>query len=72
MPPVPWIDKAIRVTHSFTSHTKGKHYLYIALLKGVDRERPGFTLYVGETALAPEQRFLKHKSSGITASPRVT
>lgn len=70
MKPVQWINKATKVTHSFTSHTTGKHYVYIVLLSGVHGDQPGYALYVGETSKTPEERFKQHKS-GYKASRHV-
>ena len=67
MKSVPWMQKAIRVTHRFKSHTSGHYYLYIVLLSGVHGEQPGYALYVGQTAKTPEERFRQHKS-GYKAS----
>jgi len=35
--------------------------VYIVLLKGVDKKRPGYALYVGRTKHKPEVRFKQHK-----------
>ena len=70
MEPIEWIDKAWKVTHSFTRQTSGNHYIYIALLSGVDGKDPGYALYVGQTARTPDERFKQHKE-GYKASRHV-
>jgi len=58
--PVPWIDRARRITHRYTRQTIGNHYLYIILLSNVYGKDSGYALYVGETSKTPEERFEQH------------
>ncbi len=71
MSPIPWYSKARKVCRGFsarTHRTRGvTNRIYIVLLEGVDKKRPGYALYVGKTIREPEVRFRQHKE-GYKAS----
>jgi len=68
---IPWYKKAKAVCKSYSAKTRGQygvhHKVYLILLKGVDGEKPGYALYVGQTGLTPEERFQRHKN-GVQCS----
>ena len=72
--PIPWYPKAERVCKGFSAKTHKKrgvqNYIYIVLLKAVDKKHPGYALYVGRTSHKPEVRFQQHKD-GYKASKYV-
>jgi predicted GIY-YIG superfamily endonuclease len=72
--PIPWYPKAERVCKGFSAKTHKKrgvqNRVYIVLLEGVGKKRPGYALYVGRTANNPEIRFQQHKE-GYKASKYV-
>jgi hypothetical protein len=72
--PIAWYPKAERVCKGFSAKTHKKrgvqNRVYIVLLKGVGKKRPGYALYVGRTANKPEVRFQQHKE-GYKASKYV-
>lgn len=69
--PMPWFKTAEKVCKGFLSKTHKKpgvqSRIYIVLLKGVNKKRPGYALYVGRTARKPDIRFKQHKD-GYKAS----
>jgi hypothetical protein len=69
--PIPWYKKAKTVCKSYSAKTRGQygvhHKIYLIMLKGVDGEKPGYALYVGQTGLTPEERFQRHKN-GVQSS----
>lgn len=69
--PISWYKKAERVCKGFSAKTHKKrgvqNYIYIVLLKGVVKTRPGYALYVGRSIRKPEVRFQQHKE-GYKAS----
>jgi len=72
--PMPWFNTAETICRSFSARTHRKpgvqSKVYIVLLKGVNKKRPGYALYVGQTARKPEVRFQQHKD-GYKASKYV-
>ena len=72
--PISWYRKAERVCRGFSSKTHKRrgvqNRVYIALLEGVNKKRPGYALYVGRTTREPEARFQQHKD-GYKASKYV-
>jgi hypothetical protein len=68
---ISWYKMAERVCKGFSAKTHKKpgvqSRVYIVLLKGVDKKRPGYALYVGKTIRKPEVRFQQHKD-GYKAS----
>lgn len=72
--PVSWYQKAERVCKGFSAKTHKKpgvqSRVYIVLIKGVNKKRPGYALYVGRTIRKPEVRFQQHKD-GFKASKYV-
>lgn len=58
--PIDWLEKAAETVLRFTPKTTGKHNLYIVLLSGLHGKKPGYGLYIGETAKSPEARFREH------------
>jgi len=72
--PIPWYPKAERVCKGFSAKTYKKrgvqNRVYIVLLEGVGKKRPGYALYVGRTANNPKIRFQQHKE-GYKASKYV-
>ena len=72
--PISWYKKAEKVCKCFSAKTHKKrgvqNQVYIVLLKGVDKKRPGYGLYVGRTTRKPEVRFQQHKD-GYKASKYV-
>ncbi len=63
--PISWYKKAERVCKGISAKTHKKpgvqSRVYIVLLKGVDKKRAGYALYVGKTIRKPEVRFQQHK-----------
>jgi len=63
--PMSWYHEAQRVCKGFSAKTHKKpgvqNRVYIVLLKGVAKKRPGYALYVGRTTHKPEVRFQQHK-----------
>ena len=72
--PISWYPKAERVCKGILAKTHNKRgvqsRVYIVLLKGVDKRRRGYALYVGRTMRKPEVRFQQHKD-GYKASKYV-
>ena len=63
--PISWYKEAEKVCKGFSAKTHKKpgvqNRVYVVLLKGVDKKRPGYALYVGRTMRKPEVRFQQHK-----------
>ena len=63
--PISWYKEAEKVCKGFSAKTHKKpgiqNRVYVVLLKGVDKKRPGYALYVGRTIHKPEVRFQQHK-----------
>jgi len=72
--PMPWFKTAERVCKSFSAKTHKKpgvqSRVYIVLLKGANKKRPGYALYVGRTSRKPDERYIQHKD-GYKASKYV-
>ena len=72
--PISWYKKAEKVCKIFSAKTHNKRgvqsRIYVVLLEGVDKKRPGYALYVGKTIHKPEVRFQQHKD-GYKASKYV-
>ena len=72
--PMPWFKTAGKVCKGFSAKTHKKlgvkSRIYIVLLKGVNKKRPGYALYVGRTSRKPDERFQQHKD-GYKASKYV-
>ena len=72
--PIPWFTTSKKVCKGFSSKTHKKpgvqNRVYIALLKGTNKKRPGYALYVGRTSHKPDVRFQQHKD-GYKASKYV-
>ena len=66
--PIPWLEKAAVVTHSFVSNEEGNHYLYIILLSRIEGKKPGYGLYVGQSFRRPQERFEQHKKGRVEST----
>lgn len=63
---IPWYKKAEAICRTFSSETQNQagvhHKVYLVLLKGVEKNKPGYAIYVGLTGLTAEERLERHKN----------
>jgi len=61
-PPEAWLSRVQEIAREHGgNYATGPRSVYLVLLRG-HRHPDGFGVYVGETGLAPEQRFWNHKN----------
>ena len=56
-----WLDLAIFAAKQLKPQRIGSKSVYVVLLRGADGG-DGFSVYVGQTGLTPEERFANHKA----------